>query len=249
MRITPAVLVKQASEALARWPFIAEVETRFGLPRWLLLAVGSRETNLRHVVGDGGHGHGPWQLDDRVAGREAMIARIDSGDTRYAAEVAASKLSRDYVRYRDWVSTLNVYNSGQPRAGRTTGGDYGPDVWERRGVLDRALDHQPHPQPPDLHEDDMIATDPNTGDYWVLNADGGVDAYNEDGTPGNRYYGNFLDHPEYDAGAGKPNGPAVGIGWWRGAGNGSGYVLYSRDSTGRVHAYHMDETTRPKQPV
>jgi hypothetical protein len=36
-----------------------------GIGPALLLALGSRETNLRNIVGDGGHGRGWLQIDDR----------------------------------------------------------------------------------------------------------------------------------------------------------------------------------------
>ncbi len=34
-------------------------------PVGLLLAIASRETNMRSIVGDGGHGYGLMQIDDR----------------------------------------------------------------------------------------------------------------------------------------------------------------------------------------
>jgi hypothetical protein len=51
--------------AKVSWPLITAVNDSHGLPRCLLYAVGSKETNLRNVVGDGGHGHSVFQLDDR----------------------------------------------------------------------------------------------------------------------------------------------------------------------------------------
>jgi len=40
-------------------------EKRNGLPRALMLAVASRETGCRDIVGDFGHGRGVFQIDDR----------------------------------------------------------------------------------------------------------------------------------------------------------------------------------------
>jgi hypothetical protein len=100
-----------------------------------------------------------------------------------------------------------------------------------------------------MEDDDMIATDPSTGDYWVAWPDGRVDAYNADGTAGNRFYGNPLDHPEWNVGPGKPLGPVIGIAFWPqgqplpGEPPG-GYVLFTRDDGGRVHPYHCDAGTR-----
>jgi hypothetical protein len=41
--------------------------------RALALAIGSRETNLQNIVGDGGHGRGVFQQDDRFQ-REFLVA-------------------------------------------------------------------------------------------------------------------------------------------------------------------------------
>jgi hypothetical protein len=65
MRILPRDLRAEYLHAKATWPFVTEVNDAHSMPRSLLFAVGSRETNLRNVVGDGGHGHGVFQLDDR----------------------------------------------------------------------------------------------------------------------------------------------------------------------------------------
>ena len=56
MPISDADLLAQYRRAEAEWPWIAAVERAVKLPPMLLWAVGSRETNLRNVIGDGGHG-------------------------------------------------------------------------------------------------------------------------------------------------------------------------------------------------
>src|ERR687885_333162 len=45
-----------------------DAEAAHGLPHGLLLAVASRETNCRNVIGDGGHGRGVFQIDDPPPG-------------------------------------------------------------------------------------------------------------------------------------------------------------------------------------
>ena len=45
-----------------------KAEKRHKLPAGLLLAVASRETNMEDKVGDGGHGRGLFQIDDRFHG-------------------------------------------------------------------------------------------------------------------------------------------------------------------------------------
>ena len=71
MEITESALTAQYQRAKLAWPFIHQTELARGLPRMLLFAVGSRETNLTNEVGDFGHGHGVWQLDDRRTRRRA----------------------------------------------------------------------------------------------------------------------------------------------------------------------------------
>src|SRR5438067_10918174 len=91
MRIPAATLLAQAKTAMQQSPWITDVEKAHGLPEFLLLAVGSRETN-RNVAftqgktGDGGHGHGAWQYDDRF---HKIPERFDT-DARQPADIAAS---------------------------------------------------------------------------------------------------------------------------------------------------------------
>jgi len=42
-----------------------EAANDYDFPIATLLALGSRETNLKNIVGDGGHGYGIMQIDDR----------------------------------------------------------------------------------------------------------------------------------------------------------------------------------------
>lgn len=45
--------------------YFRESASTYGFPVEVLLALASRETNMRNIVGDGGHGHGVMQIDDR----------------------------------------------------------------------------------------------------------------------------------------------------------------------------------------
>src|SRR5258708_13007329 len=65
MHITESALSAEYQRAKLQWPSIHQTELAHGLPKMLLFAVGSRETDLTNEVGDNGHGHGVWQLDDR----------------------------------------------------------------------------------------------------------------------------------------------------------------------------------------
>ncbi len=136
MNIRPAQLAAQYESARVRWPQLHRYERDYGLPSFLLFAVGSRETNLRAAftegtTGDQGHGHGGFQLDDRWHEiPEGFDYDIDAQATK-----AANMLAGLFEREDDWQRALNRYNSGSPDVNRTTGRDYGPDVWSRREYL------------------------------------------------------------------------------------------------------------------
>ena len=133
-----------------------EAEARAELPRGLLLAIASRETDMNDVVGDGGHGRGLFQIDDRshgsfltkhgAAGRGGKPPVREAA--RYAAELVRSNL--DYGERKGVPAAerlkfaLSAYNAGPGGAlkgwqergdsdARTTGGDYGRDVLARLG--------------------------------------------------------------------------------------------------------------------
>lgn len=131
MEIGSGDLLQQAVQALQDWPFILEIERTFNLPMFLLLAVGSRETNLTNEVGDGGHGHGVWQLDNRS---HVIPAGFD-GDVNKQAAFAATELVDNFIRAHDWRKALNMYNSGQTSDAGTAHGNYGIDVLERMNTL------------------------------------------------------------------------------------------------------------------
>ena len=77
MNISESDLSAQFQRAKSTWPFIHQTELARGLPR-MLFAVGFRETNLTNEVGDPGHGHGVWQLDDRSHTPPGGFAQFDS---------------------------------------------------------------------------------------------------------------------------------------------------------------------------
>lgn len=131
MNITPQQLLAQYARANRDWPFITDVNTRYGFPPCLLHAVGSRETNLRNVVGDGGHGHGVFQLDDRWH----QIPPGFDQDVPAQTETAARMLADLHQRVGDWTLACNVYNSGSTDVNQTAGHDYGPDVIQRQRYL------------------------------------------------------------------------------------------------------------------
>ena len=131
MNITVATLQAQYTRANADWPFITETNNRYGFPPCLLHAVASRETNMRNVVGDGGHGHGVFQLDDRWH----QIPPGFDQDVAAQTETAARMLAELHQRVGDWTLACNLYNSGSTDVNQTAGHDYGPDVMARQQTL------------------------------------------------------------------------------------------------------------------
>lgn len=136
MEITGAELASQYQQASLTWPFIHQAELAQRLPRMLLFAVGSRETNLTNEVGDGGHGHGVWQLDDRShTPPGGSWPAFDANVTLQCATAAAMVHGLLASTGGNVEEAAAIYNSGQPGEPGTTHGDYGIDVLERMQFL------------------------------------------------------------------------------------------------------------------
>ena len=141
MNISEYDLLHETARFIAYYPWVWDVERQYGLPRGLLLAVGSRETNLTNEVGDGGHGHGVWQLDDRS---HTIPPGFDS-DVEQQAVAAAEMLRTELAANGGSVDkAADVYNSGRNYDAATTGGNYGTDVAERLATIQKFY---PEPTP------------------------------------------------------------------------------------------------------
>jgi hypothetical protein len=99
---------------------IASAARRHGLDPGLLAAVAAQETggpdtNAGHnEVGDGGHGHGIFQIDDRWHPFATTPAAMDPAQN---ADYAAGMLSGLLKRYGGNVrEALSAYNAGSPTA-------------------------------------------------------------------------------------------------------------------------------------
>lgn len=104
----------------------------YNLPEMALYAVASRETGCRNIIGDGGHGRGVLQRDDR----SWTIPADFMSNMRKQTDAAASLLRANADRYKgDWISAYNAYNSGRSTTASTSGKNYGPDVENRRQWL------------------------------------------------------------------------------------------------------------------
>ena len=101
-------------------PEIAAAATRHHLEPRLLAAVAAQETggpgadSGRNVVGDGGHGHGVFQIDDRWHAFARTPAAMDPASN---ADYAAGLLESNLNRYGgDVRAALSAYNAGSPSA-------------------------------------------------------------------------------------------------------------------------------------
>lgn len=152
-RISAEEMNKQVATASAKWAYISDVEQKHNLLKGLLYAVGSRETNLKNVIGDGGHGFGVWQRDNRWWDVDSSY--LD--DVRKQAEDAATLLVANHKALGNWESAVAAYNAGLTAvknaiaAGKTpdsitTGGDYAADVLGRRlQIKETSQEEEPMP--------------------------------------------------------------------------------------------------------
>jgi len=141
MNVDPSAS-RLASQGVAYAPQIASAARRHGLDPDLLAAVAAQETGGpgsnagRNVVGDGGHGRGLFQIDDRWHTFAQSPEAMNPGQN---ADYAAGMLSGLLSRYSGNVHrALSAYNAGSPDAIGTT--TQWPDG-RRLGYADSVLEH------------------------------------------------------------------------------------------------------------
>jgi hypothetical protein len=105
-------------------PQIAAAAQRNGLDPTLLASVAAQETggpgsnSGANIVGDGGHGHGVFQIDDRYHAFASTPAAMDPAQN---ADYAAGMLHGLLQTYGgDVHAALSAYNAGSPAATGTT---------------------------------------------------------------------------------------------------------------------------------
>jgi hypothetical protein len=131
-----------ASEGVRYAPEIATAARKHGLDPELLAAVAAQETGGpgsnagNNVVGDGGHGHGVFQIDDRW---HDFAKTADAMDPEKNAEYAAGMISGLLHRFGGNVhEALSAYNAGSPNAtGTRTQWSDGQNL----GYADSVLEH------------------------------------------------------------------------------------------------------------
>ena len=132
-------------------PYFEEAAKKYVFTTALLLAIGSRETNLKNIVGDGGHGHGIMQIDNRSFPawcRSKKWLDVQEG-VRMGAWVLLTKLNdaRSLNVPEKDLSRVAIasYNAGRPAIKAyldhgnpdmpTTGHNYSADVLKRAEVF------------------------------------------------------------------------------------------------------------------
>lgn len=123
MTIDP-VASRLSMQGVAFAPEIAAAARRHAVDPELLAAVAAQETGGpgrnagRNVVGDGGHGHGIFQIDDRWHAFAGSAAAMDTAkNADYAAGMLHDLLARNGGDDR---RALSAYDAGSPTARGTT---------------------------------------------------------------------------------------------------------------------------------
>jgi soluble lytic murein transglycosylase-like protein len=129
-----------ATAGVAFAPEIAGAAQRYRVDPALLAAVAAQETGGpgsnagANIVGDGGHGHGLFQIDDRW---HAFASTPSAMNPEKNADYAAGMLSGLLKRYGgDVREALSAYNAGSPTAtGTKTRWSDGSDLSYADSVL------------------------------------------------------------------------------------------------------------------
>ena len=132
-------------------PFFAAASIKENIPLEILLAVASRETNCKNLIGDHGHGHGICQIDDRW--HKDFLDKHNNGldpesNINYAATLLASNLRSSKGDLFMAVAGYNAglgnvrkaINQGHSAEFYTTGKDYASDVLNRARQFKILLD-------------------------------------------------------------------------------------------------------------
>lgn len=158
-------LALRAQLALAKrsgvYALLRDSAARQDVPLAYVLAIASRETGIRNILGDGGHGVGVIQIDirhhelarlakERGTWKNNPLPLIDYGiqmlwgNRRWAAREWPELTSTQHLKI-----AAAAYNAGRggARAGaddgdcdlRTTGRDYGRDVLARMAVFETLI--------------------------------------------------------------------------------------------------------------
>lgn len=151
MNITEAEIKIQFDHVTHMGWMPAFMSAGYGVAPELLLALASRETNCHNIIGDGGHGHGIMQIDDRSFPEWCRQGKwkLIKDAVGMGAFVFRSKLNSVATHLppdRSLPVAIAAYNCGTARALEgyhvhgdqdlyTTGHDYSRDVLHRMAVF------------------------------------------------------------------------------------------------------------------
>lgn len=133
--------------------FFQQSAAKYNIPEAALHAIVSRETNTRNILGDGGHGHGLGQIDDRY--HKTFLQEHQNGlDPQTNIDETANIFNQFLLHYdRDYHKAFAAYNAGiggVDRAiaqglgpdGHTTGKNYGADTVARMNIFYNILEER-----------------------------------------------------------------------------------------------------------
>src|SRR6476469_5413996 len=70
----------------------------YQFPPEVLMAIASRETNMRNIIGDGGHGYGLMQIDDRRVVQRWLMERPARRNPK-----GGSRPSQQATNHSEWA--------------------------------------------------------------------------------------------------------------------------------------------------
>src|SRR5262245_29122061 len=95
----------------------------------ILLAIASQETDARNIRGDGGHGRGLMQIDDRY--HQTFLRNNQEGmDVETNVEYAAALLANNIAYFKgSYEQGIAAYNCGPGNVSKAVKKGYSPDTY------------------------------------------------------------------------------------------------------------------------
>jgi LysM repeat protein len=131
---TGGLNVDKMPEIYRQWiPYVEAAAAQYDLPPALLFAVMSRESNGNNELGDGGHGHGLMQIDDRSWG--SWLATHDDGMDPASNIMEGAAILRSNIDYfgGNVAYGLAGYNCGAGNVEKALAAGLGPDGYTTFG--------------------------------------------------------------------------------------------------------------------
>lgn len=140
--------------------YFEDASKKYGFDVSLILAIGSRETNLRNILGDYGHGAGIMQVDIGT-NRNFVVsgawrnpqASIDTGCSILAEKLTLAKqagIPENYLirvtvaSYNCGGNAILAYHKRENVDAYTTGHNYSTDVLSRQPIFQSFINEDTH---------------------------------------------------------------------------------------------------------